>query len=155
MFRVRTSHQGSFIHQKNTIFRLFRQNSQYSSTAQNHQIFHLSRPNRIVFSIIDMYVYFAEKNIRCSLQVNLFISLIEFWQISNPFPNPLSHFLVKFRASPDSHRKCAVYVVKPVDIKSLFIWMGVEFGTICQGKFGYFFEKKFVFIKVYTKVECS
>jgi len=25
--------------------------------------------------------------------------------------------------------------------------MGVEFGTICQGKFGYFLEKKFVFIE--------
>ena len=66
-----TSHEMRSIIRKNTIFWLGKPYFQGASAVTKHQIFFLSRFDRIIFSIVKMDVYFAEENIWCGMKLLL------------------------------------------------------------------------------------
>jgi len=66
-----TSHEMRSIIRKNTIFWLGKPYFQGASAVTKHQIFLLSRFDRIIFSIVKMDVYFAEENIWCGMKLLL------------------------------------------------------------------------------------
>ena len=66
-----TSHEMRSIIRKNTIFWFGKPYFQGASAVTKHQIFLLSRFDRMKFSIVKMDVYFAEENIWCGLKVLL------------------------------------------------------------------------------------
>ena len=66
-----TFHEKRSIIGKNTIFWLGKPYFQGASTVTKHQIFLLSRFDRIIFSIVKMDVYFTEENIWCGMKLLL------------------------------------------------------------------------------------